>query len=478
MKPGKVSRRTFSKGAALSLAATVLPALRPAPAAAQSGRARKAPPNIVFVLADDLGWADLSSYGRRDYQTPVLDRLAARGVRLTHAYSSSSVCTPTRVAFFTGRYQQRLAVGLQEPLGWAKGAPPGSLPGLPPEHPTIASLLKTRGYHTALVGKWHVGYLPGSSPIKSGFEEFFGIYSGGVDYFTHKDGTGEPDLWDGETPVEKAGYITDLITERAIATIRRHAARREPFYLSVHYTAPHWPWEGPGDEAVSRKLKNLFHLDGGSSKTYAEMVTRLDAGIGRILATLEEAGVAGDTIVVFTSDNGGERFSDMGPFTGSKGGVYEGSNRVPAIIRYPGVLPEGKVREQVAATFDWTATLLAAAGARADAAHPLDGIDLVPLLAQGGPPHPRQLFWRIHGQRAVRDGNLKYIRVADPAQLSVQGGLPGGLYGTEFLFDLAQDPAERANLLEARPADAKRLSAAWDVWNRSVLPEPPPFRPG
>jgi len=429
------------------------------------------------VLADDLGWADLSSYGRRDYQTPVLDRLAARGVRLTHAYSSSSVCTPTRVAFFTGRYQQRLEVGLQEPLGWAKGAPPGSLPGIPPEHPTIASLLKARGYHTALVGKWHVGYLPGSSPIKSGFEEFFGIYSGGVDYFTHKDGVGEPDLWDGETPVEKVGYITDLITDRAIETIRRHTARREPFYLSVHYTAPHWPWEGPGDEAVSRKLKDLFHLDGGSSQVYAEMVTRLDAGIGRILTTLEDTGVAGDTIVVFTSDNGGERFSDMGPFTGSKGGVYEGSNRVPAIIRYPGVLPEGKVSEQVAATFDWTATLLAAGGARADAAHPLDGIDLVPLLAKGAPPRPRQLFWRIRGQRAVRDGNLKYMRLADPSQLSIQGGLPGAMYGTEFLFDLAQDPRERANLLAARPADAKRLSSAWDAWNRTVLPEPPPRRP-
>ena len=479
MTSRKISRRTFSKTAALSVAATALPALAPASAAArQSGKAGKTPPNIVFVLADDLGWADLSSYGRRDYQTPVLDRLAQRGVRLTQAYSSSSICTPTRVAFFTGRYQQRLEVGLQEPLGWPKGAPPGSLPGIPPEHPTIASLLKGRGYHTALVGKWHAGYLPKFSPIKSGFEEFFGIYSGGVDYFTHEDGAGEPDLWDGETPVDKAGYITDLITERAVETIRRHTARREPFYLSVHYTAPHWPWEGPNDEAVSRKLKDLFHLDGGSSKVYAEMVTRLDAGIGRILATLEDTGVAGDTIVVFTSDNGGERFSDMWPFTGSKGGVYEGSNRVPAIIRYPGVLPEGKVSEQVAATFDWTATFLAAGGARADAAFPLDGIDLVPLLARDAPPRPRQLFWRIRGQRAVRDGNLKYIRLADPTQLQIQGGLPAPVYGTEFLFDLAQDPRERANLLAARPADVKRLSSAWEAWNRTVLPELPPRRPG
>jgi arylsulfatase A-like enzyme len=462
----RISRRAFSTGAALSVAATALPA-----AAQQDGRTRKRQPNIVFVLADDLGWADLSSYGRRDYQTPVLDRLAQRGVRLSHAYSNSSICTPTRVAFFTGRYQQRLAVGLQEPLGWAAAAPPGSLPGIPPEHPTIASLLKIAGYHTALIGKWHAGYLPQYSPNRSGFEEFFGIFSGGVDYFTHRDGMGQPDLWEDETPVEKTGYITDLITHRAVESIRRNSARRKPFYLSVHYTAPHWPWQGPGDEAVSRTLKGLGHFDGGSAKVYAQMVSRLDAGVGRILATLEETAVARDTIVVFTSDNGGERFSDMWPFTGSKGGVYEGSNRVPAIIRYPGVLPEGHVSEQVAITFDWTATLLAAAGVRANVAYPLDGIDLVPLLGKSGPALTRQLFWRIRGQRAVREGNLKYIRVADLSQVETQGGMPAAAYGTEFLFDIAQDPSERANLLEVRPDDAARLNAAWEAWNKTMLPE-------
>jgi arylsulfatase A-like enzyme len=481
MSRHKISRRAFSRRAALAIAATALHAV---PASARqtprvSGRARKNSPNIVFILADDLGWADLSSYGRRDYQTAALDRLAQHGVRLTQAYANSSICTPTRVAFFTGRYQQRVAVGLHEPLGWNAGAPPGSLPGIPPEHPTIASLLRESGYHTALIGKWHAGYLPQYGPNKSGFEEFFGIFSGGVDYFTHRDGAGQPDLWEDETPVEKTGYITDLISERAIESIRRSAARRQPFYLSVHYTAPHWPWEGPGDEAVSRKLKNLFHLDGGSAKVYAEMVTRLDAGIGRILAALEDAGVANDTIVVFTSDNGGERFSDMWPFTGSKGGVYEGSHRVPAIIRYPGVLPEGTVSEQVAITFDWTATLLAAGGAKSKPAYPLDGIDLVPLLGKAvHAARPRQLFWRLRGQRAVRDGELKYIRLADPSQVQTQGGLPAALLGTEFLFDIARDPGERANLLEARPADAARLNTAWEAWNKRMLGELSPRRPG
>src|SRR5688572_29465966 len=226
----RISRRDVLKGAALSAAAATLPASS-AIADDRGGRGRR-PPNVVFILADDPGWADLSSYGRRDYRTPVLDRLAHRGARLAQAYSGSSICTPTRVAFFTGRYQQRLPVGLQEPLGWVGDAAPGSLPGIPSDHPTIASLLKGAGYRTALVGKWHAGYLLQHSPNKSGFEEFFGIFSGGVDYFTHRDGNGDADLWEDETPVEKTGYITDLITERAVDYIRRKAARRRPFYLS------------------------------------------------------------------------------------------------------------------------------------------------------------------------------------------------------------------------------------------------------
>jgi arylsulfatase A-like enzyme len=179
--------------------------------------------------------------------------------------------------------------------------------------------------------------------------------------------------------------------------------------------------------------------------------------------------------VVFTSDNGGERFSDVWPFTGSKGGVYEGSNRVPAIVRFPGVLPERKVSEQVAATFDWTATILAAAGVQANPAYPFDGVDLVPLLQRAGrgvPTQPRQLFWRIGGQRAVRDGNLKYVRLANASQVVTEGGLPAALLGTEFLFDVVDDPRERANLLAARPEEAARLSAAWEAWNATVLPEP------
>jgi arylsulfatase A-like enzyme len=414
MSRPSISRRSLLGGATFSVAASALHAV---PAAAdEKVQRKKGPPNIVFILADDLGWADLSSYGRRDYRTPVLDALAQHGIRLTQAYANSSICTPTRVAFLTGRYQQRLPVGLQEPLDWVGGAPPGTLPGIPPEHPTIASLLKDAGYRTALVGKWHAGYLPQYSPNKSGFEEFFGIFSGGVDYFTHRDGNGAPDLWEDETPVEKTGYITDLITGRAVDYIRRKAAQRQPFYLSVHYTAPHWPWEGPGDEAVSRNITSLFHLDGGSPKVYGEIVKRLDSGIGRILER------AGRHHVRLDGDAARGRRCAPEPC-------------LPPRWHRPAAAPPGH-------------------GHRAST------------------PAPALLAHR--GQRALRDGDLKYVRLAREAQVVTQGGLPAALLGTEFLFDVTEKPRERANLLAARPEDAARLKAAWEAWNATVLPELPP----
>jgi arylsulfatase A-like enzyme len=228
-KPAVISRREFVSdaitGAVLARATRISP----------SDTRR---PNVLFILADDLGFGDLSCFGRPDYDTPNLDRLARHGIRFTNAYSASPVCTPTRCAFITGRYPARTPVGLQEPLGWKKnlGAKVTSL-GLSPDHPTIASLLKKNGYETALIGKSHLGYLPAFGPIQSGFDEFFGVMSGGVDYFTHKDGSGEPDLFEDKVPVERVGYITELLTERAIKYISRSHSR--PFYLSLHYTAPH-----------------------------------------------------------------------------------------------------------------------------------------------------------------------------------------------------------------------------------------------
>jgi arylsulfatase A-like enzyme len=446
-----MTRREFvgSAVAASALAASVY-------AKGASPPARR--PNVLYIMADDLGWGDLSCYGRPDYRTPNLDRLASEGVRFTHAYSAAPVCMPTRCAFVTGRYPARTPVGLEEPLAWKKQLVQQKRDvGLAPEHPTVASLLKAAGYNTALVGKWHLGYLPKYSPVKSGFEEFFGIMSGGADYFTHKDANGEGDLFEAEVPVERVGYTTDLLSERAVDFLRRR--RDAPFFLSLNYNAPHWPWEGPRDEAVSRALPPGLagFTSGGSLKVYAEMMKSLDEGVGRVLRALEESGHARTTLVVFTSDNGGERFSYNWPFTGKKFELYEGGIRVPAFVRWPGVVASGRTTEQVAVTMDWTATILSAAGASAHPDYPLDGLDLLPFLRNERAPFERTLFWRNDVQAAARSGRWKYLKVDDK---------------TERLFDLMTDEREQADSRAARPELFERLRAEYLKWDAQVLKRP------
>ncbi len=447
----KISRRTALAGA---LGTAALAAARPA--LAQSG-ARK--PNILYIMADDLGYADLSCYGRRDYRTPVLDALAGEGMMFTHAYANSAVCTATRVGLITGRYQYRLPVGLREPLGLEDV-------GLPPEHPTIASLLRLAGYRTTLVGKWHMGPLPRYGPLKSGYDEFWGLYGGGVDYFRHGFG-GEPDLWDGETPVEEAGYVTDLLAERTMETLDKRKADGKPFFISLHFTAPHWPWEANDEEgrAESDRLADnpgpgaggIQHYDGGTLATYAKMMKSMDDNIGRVLAKLAALGLDRDTIVVFTSDNGGERFSDTWPFTGKKTELLEGGLRVPAIVRWPGIARAGSQSTVPIVSMDWLPTFVAAGGGLQDPAYPSDGVDIRAALTGGTLPE-RSLFWRYgyRAQRAHRRGNHKYLKIND----------------NEFLFDVIADPLERANLKDRQPERFAAMRAAWEQWDEAMLHDP------
>ncbi|MBV8903906.1 MAG: sulfatase-like hydrolase/transferase [Acidobacteriia bacterium] len=416
------------------------------------------PPNTVFILADDLGYADLSCYGRRDFRTPNIDRLASAGLRFTQAYANSAVCSATRTALITGRYQYRLPVGLEEPLS---GSSRQRNVGLPPAHPTLPSLLRKAGYRTTLLGKWHLGWLPDYGPLKSGYDHFWGFRGGALDYFTHKSGpanTDSGDLWDDDVSVQQAGYLTDLLGDRAVSVIRESAAAARPFLLSVHFNAPHWPWEGPGDEAESKRIRALMDFDGGTLATYARMVERLDFQVGRILDTLDSTHIASDTIVIFTSDNGGERFSDVWPFTGRKTDLLEGGLRIPALLRWPGHIRAG-VSDQVAISMDWLPTLLAAAGAQPDSAHPPDGINLLPLLQANAAPLPRKLFWRYkyNAQRAMRDGDLKWLKIRD----------------NTFLFNVIEDPLERANLKDRFPETYRRMVAEYEQWNATMLPDSP-----
>ena len=408
-------------------------------------------------MADDLGHADLSCYGRRDYETPHIDRLAAQGLRFTHAYANSAVCTATRVAFMTGRYQYRLPIGLEEPL---QGRPIG----LPPEHPTLPSLLRACGYATALVGKWHLGDLPTYCPLKSGFDVFWGIRGGGVDYFTHElNGAG--DLWDGTENIERTGYLTDLLGSRAVKVLEDFVRADRPFFLNLNFTAPHWPWEGPEDEEESRRLKArtdhpmpITHYDGGDLITYAAMMKNLDENVGEVLDTLDRLRIAEETIVVFTSDNGGERFSDNWPFTGRKTELLEGGLRIPAIVRWPDLARPGSENDAPITTMDWLPTFLAAAGRDPEPAYPSDGIDIRRAI-RGRELPERALFWRFanHDQRAVRLGRSKYLQIA----------------GNEFLFDIVADPMERGNLKDRQAATFNDLRRRWQEWNSGMLPPDP-----
>jgi len=423
--------------------------------AARTSRAQAPAPNIVYIMADDLGYADLSCYGRRDYTTPNIDRLATEGMKFFQAYANSAVCSATRTALITGRYQYRLPVGLAEPLGG------GTAIGLPPEHPTLPSLLRQAGYGTTLLGKWHLGNLPNFSPLKSGYDHFWGIHSGGVDYFSHKSnlaGTAS-DLWDGDTQIEQAGYLTTLLGDRAVKTVSDYAAARKPFFLSLHFTAPHWPWEGPEDEAESQRIRALTDYDGGSLKTFATMVGALDTQVGRVLQTLANSGIADNTIVIFTSDNGGERFADTWPFTGKKTELLEGGIRIPALVRWPGRIRAGSTTQQVAISMDWLPTLLAAAGTRPDPAYPPDGISLLPTLTQNAAPVSRKLFWRYNekAQNALRDGDMKFLKIRE----------------NTFLFNVVEDPLERANLKNRQPEVYRRLVQDYENWNATMLPAQP-----
>lgn len=397
------------------------------------------------MLADDLGYADVACYGRADLSTPNINHIAASGVRFLQAYANSAVCTATGAALITGRYQYRLRVGLEEPLA---GNPDV---GLPPEHPILPSLLKKVGYSSTLIGKWHVGVLPKFGPLKSGYDHFYGFRGGTLDYFSHNGGRHQDDLWDDDVPVHQVGYLTDLLGSRTVEVIRSYATSKQPFMISLHFNAPHWSWEGPGDEAEYRRLAQpesggIPDFDGGSQKTYQQMIEAMDRQIGRVLQALEAEGLRENTIVIFTSDNGGERFADTWPFTGKKTELLEGGLRIPSVISWPAHIPTNKTTDQVSISMDWVGTL-----------HPLDGINLLPVLTKDAAPCPRKLFWRYkaNAQRAARDGDYKFLKILD----------------NTFLFNVVEDPLERANLKERQKEIYRRLVRAWYDWNATMLPE-------
>jgi arylsulfatase A len=422
-------------------------------------------PNVIFVLVDDMGYADLGCYGSTDIKTPHIDRLAREGVRMTDFYSSAPVCSPTRCALLTGRYQQRAgiewAIGLTAEAKRRVGQdwvpiPDARVLGLPSSAPSVARQLKRQGYSTAIFGKWHLGARPESNPLEFGFDEFFGILLGLADYYAKTYVDGIYHLYEGREPVKQEGYLTDLITGRAVDFIGRQEKR--PFFLYVPYNAVHWPFQPP-DRPVPMDPKDPFR---GTRDDYRKMLERVDDGVGRMLTELDRQGVADDTLFILSSDNGGERLSNNRPLFNHKTTLWEGGIRVPCLFRWPASLPKGVVSTQAGISMDLTATILAATGAK-PAAEPLDGIDLGPILRGQKAPILRTFFWRVsrndRRMKAVRHGDWKYVEDAM----------------VPMLFNLKDDIGERNDVSYQQPAVLAQLREMLSRWEAELAAAPPDF---
>ncbi|MBM3810787.1 MAG: sulfatase [Acidimicrobiia bacterium] len=429
-----------------------------ATAALLPGQSAKPKPNIVLILADDLGYGDLGCYGNKGNRTPHLDRMAAEGLRFTDFHSNGPMCTPTRAALLTGLYQQRFGRQFESALGGAAGSPGG----LPLEVVTLPERLREAGYVSGMFGKWHLGYAPPLLPTRQGFDEFRGLTSGDGDHHTQIDRSGGKDWWNGERIEMEKGYTADLLTGHSVSFLERHADR--PFFLYVPHLAIHFPWQGPDDPP--HRLKGRDYSDdkwgvipnrGNVAPHVKAMVESLDQSVGRILGALRRLKLEENTLVIFTSDNGGyinyaggfEKISSNGPLRGQKTEMFEGGHRVPAMMRWPGRIKPA-VSHQTAMTFDLSRTILSLAGVHAEN---LDGADLGPLLFSGKPLPERTLFWRMRENKAVRRGPWKLV--------SLQGREP-------MLFDLASDIGENRDLATRRPEMVRELTGTLAAWEANV----------
>ncbi|MCE9595214.1 MAG: sulfatase [Planctomycetes bacterium] len=399
--------------------------------------------NIVLIVADDLGYADLGVQGSKDVRTPNLDRLAEEGVRFTDAYVTAPLCAPSRAALLTGRYAQRF--GLESNPGPERGAAPDY--GIPRDEPVLSERLKAAGFATGMFGKWHVGYPRELRPTKRGFDEFLGFLSGSSRYFTAK---ARNPILRGDEPAKVDAYLTDAFASEAVAFIDKRA--EHPFFLYVPFNAVHNPLEVPDAD-----LERFAKIADPRRRQFAAMLAKLDDGVGAILKALEAHGLDENTLVIFLSDNGGatvETTSRNDPLRGTKAQMYEGGIRVPFLMRWKGKLTAGAVESRTISSLDVVPTALAAAGVAADTTKPLDGVNLLPYLAgeREGKPH-ESLFWRMGHEGAARVGDWKLVLRGDEAEL----------------YDLSEDVAEKTDLAKRRPEILAKLRAAWTAWAKPMV---------
>jgi len=402
-------------------------------------------PNIIIILADDYGYGDVGCYGSKRFLTPHLDALASGGLRFTDFHSNGAVCSPTRAALMTGRYQQRAGIsGVVTAAGHRHT-------GLDLGETTFADVLKAAGYVTALFGKWHLGYLPDYNPVHQGFDEFVGYVSGNVDYHAHLDQTGMEDWWKQDELNPECGYTTDLITDHGIDFIQRHSGK--PFLLYIAHEAPHYPFQGRSDPPRYTR-ENGRTEDPVTPEVYKEMIEVMDEGVGRIHQAVIDAGLSDNTFIFFFSDNGPSGLGSAGSLRGKKGQIWEGGHRVPAIAFWPGKIEAGRVSNLTAMGTDLLPTMAAISGTAIPDSLKLDGINLLPHLLENREPAPRPLFWSHKNLLAVREGDFKLISDTSFSETS--------------LYDLRVDLGEANNLTAQHPDLTQKLLIILKEWYKDV----------
>lgn len=428
-----------------------------------TSQSRPARPNIVFILADDLGYADVGFNGGREIATPHLDRLAASGARLDHFYVQP-VCTPTRAALMTGRYPMRhgLQVGVVRP--WARY-------GLPLEERTLAQALQEAGYATAIIGKWHLGHSePGYLPTSRGFDVQYGHYNGAIDYYTHVREGGH-DWHRQDRASYDEGYSTHLLAREAVKFVEAQTSGR-PFFLYLPFNAVHAPHQVP--EAYKKPYTHLAE----PRRTYAGMLAAMDEAIGQLLDALARKGLRENTIVIFSSDNGGPapgRVTDNGPLRAGKGTLYEGGVRAAACVAWPERIKGGTVVSQALHIADWYPTLLKLAGASLEQKLPVDGRDAWGTIADGqASPHAEILINAAPASGAIRAGNWKLVLSGDGHSTEVNQREKGREVAAAApkveLFDLASDIGEQRNLAEVHPEKVQALRARYQALASQAVP--------
>lgn len=409
-------------------------------------------PNIIVIVGDDMGYADVGIHGCKDIPTPNIDSLAKSGVRFTSGYVSGPYCSPTRAGLLSGRYQTR--------FGHEFNA--GAI-GLPLTETTLADRLKAAGYATGMVGKWHLGTAAQFHPQKRGFEEFFGFLTGAHPYFVRK-GKGSGILR-GTADAGEKEYLTNAFAREAVAYVER--AKAKPFFLYLTFNAVHTPMH-----ATDPMLKKFESIQDPQRRIYAGMMASMDDAIGKLLAKLREEKLEENTLIFFISDNGGPTMrgttvnaSNNAPLRGSKRTTLEGGIRVPFYFTWPARVPAGKVYEDPVIQLDILPTALAAAGVEVKPEWKLDGVNLLPYLTGAKTDKPHDvLYWRFGAQMAIRKGDWKLVRY-DPNVEGKKGGI-----NPAKLYNLADDIGESNDLAAKEPARVKELQAAWDEWNKSNVP--------